>query len=132
MILWFWFTMYTTDLAFLIPWFDVLWQESHENDDHCVSSWFRSHPAGSYPWGGGREQTMDPYQARPFLSPHILLNDIIHQAHPLASPMVAHSFNKTSHITPQGHIIIKSFSRSLLWDLCWSPQETDQRSWVQD
>jgi len=52
---------------------------------------------------------MDPYQARPLLSPHISLDDIIHQAHPLASPMMAHSFNKTSHITPQGHIIIKSY-----------------------
>jgi len=52
---------------------------------------------------------MDPYQARPLLSPHISLDDIIRQAHPLASPMTAHSFNKMGHIIPQDHIIIKSY-----------------------
>jgi len=107
-----------------------IWQESHRNDDRCVSSWFRSHPAGPYPWDW--ERTMDPYQARPFLAPHISLNDIVRQAHPLTSPMTAHTFNQTSHITPQGHIIIKSYSEKSPVGLLMKSTGNRPRTWVQE
>jgi len=34
-------------------------------NDHCVSSWFCSHPVGPYLWD--QEWTTDPYQDRPSL-----------------------------------------------------------------
>ena len=61
-------------------------------NDCCVSSWFCSHPVGSYPWD--QEWTTDPYQDRLLL--HLTLaHDIIHQAHPITSPMTALTFNET-------------------------------------
>jgi len=37
-------------------------------NDHCVSSWFCSHPVG--PYLRDQEWTTNPYQDRPFHSPH--------------------------------------------------------------
>jgi len=48
--------------------------------------------------GSGMDYEHLPSQTTSFTS-H-LRNDIIHQVHPLASPMMAHSFNKLSHSTP--------------------------------
>ena len=61
-----------------------------------------------------------------------LLNDIIHQAHPSASPMMAHSFNKLGHITPsRPHHHQELFERSPV-GLLLKSTGNQPRPWVKD
>jgi len=74
-----------------------LWQESHRNWQLLCELLVLFSSCGTISVGAGMDHGPLPSQTTP--SPHISLNDIIHQAHPIASPMMAHSFNKLGHIT---------------------------------
>jgi len=94
-----------------------------ESDCH-VSSWFCSHPGGSYL--RDQEQMTGPYQDRPPF--HLTITQWHHS--PSSSTYLT---NDGSHLQQnqatsplKSHIIIKSYLRGLQWDFCWNPQETDQ------
>jgi len=122
-------TYYVVCLLLLLPSIIVckvfLSDKNHTGiDDRCVSSWFCSHPVGSYP--RDQERTTDPYQDRP--SSNLTISPWHHS--PSSSTYLT---NDGSHLqwnqatSPlKSHIIIKSYSRGLQWDFCWNPQETDQ------
>jgi len=114
------------------PWTCILLHDKDHTriDDCCVSSWFCSHPVGSYLQD--QEWMTDPFQDR--LSSNLTISPWHHS--PSSSTYLTNDgsplqWNRATSPL-KSHIIIKSYSRGLQWDFCWKSTGNWPRSWVQD